>query len=534
MNKLILSTLVLLSFFATHHSALAQNIATGGVYKSEVDELLTIQSVSVLPFLDNVQGIYARPLENYFIEYIGQMHRWDMVPMQTAGPIMSPEELEDDLNATKQLAAGIKADAFFATRISKGPNGITIIMDLFLTKDGKLLTKSSVKDSKRFDLNDLKEQLVELLNKILVQIPYQGRVLSRDGQRVTVNIGKKDGIQANQVVSVVQIITANRHPKFNFIINTEKEIIGRIKILKVDDSLSFGQIIAEKEKGTVQKNAKIAGLDFVTYPAKDTLDDPNGTADLNQRPDSPVSFGDNPQAWTPKKLPGFGQVGARLGNAFYTGSMQLDGPGGIEASTKIAPSIFLDGELWLTPKYSVHAGFKQGIIPITNPRPGSTPSDLNQSLTAYELLFGYNFRFSPSIWGPSLELLLGYMTYKMYVDDSSPRGLTTMEYNGFKAGGRGQFPVGNDERWMGGVELFMIFMPKLNESPVTSGASSDSNINMFGIFATRKLSENMKLLFKLDFEQYTTNFSGNGTRTETATSASQRLTTFSGGLYYLF
>lgn len=532
MNSFLVWTLVGSLFFLP--GALAQPVASGAVYKSEIDELLTVETVSVLPFSDNVQGIYARPLENHFTEILSKKHRWDVLPVNSVGPVLSPEDLEDDLEKAKQMAGGISANAFFACRVSKGPNGVSIILSLFLTKDAKLLAKATMKDERRFDVADLKKQMEDLLAKVTAQIPYQGRVLSRDGQRVTVNIGRKDGIQPGQIISVVQLIAATRHPKFNFLISTEKEIIGKIKILKIDETLSFGTLVTEKEKGAVRKNAKIAGLDFVTYPETNALSDPSGGQELTERDDSKVVYGDNPTSWLPKRTPTFGQVGARLGNTLYSGTTSIDGVGAINGRTYLAPSVALDLEIWLTPAISMHAGFKQGIIPIENPRDGSSPNSLNQSLTQYELLFGYNFRFASTIWGPSVEVLAGYMNYRLFVDDASPEAFTTATYSGIKTGLRGNFPVSADGIWSGGAEAFMIFQPNLSESPVTSGASSKSTINMFGIFGFKKLSENLKAMAKLDFEQYTSSFSGNGTRAENASSLSQRHTTISGGVYYLF
>jgi hypothetical protein len=534
MTQWRLWTLVGLIGWTCTFTAAAQVAVSASVYKSEIDELLTIESVSILPFSDNVQGIYSRPLENHFAEMISGKHRWDLRPVNAVGPILSPEDLEDDLEKAKLMAGGISADAFFACRISKGPNGVTIILSLFLTKDAKLLAKAVMKDAKRFDVAELKNQLELLLSKVTAQIPYQGRVLSRDNQRVTVSIGKKDGIQSGQIVSVVQIISITRHPKFNFIISSEKEIIGRIKILKVDDTLSFGTLVTEKEKGAVRKNAKIAGLDFVTYPESDNLADPSGGKDLAEREDSKVTFGDNPTAWLPQRTPTFGQVGARLGNSFFTTSVNVETLGSMSSTTFVAPSVALEGEIWVTQALSVHAGFKQGVMTLKNPRDGSAPPDLNLSLTEYELMFGYNFRFGATVWGPNLEALAGYFNYRLYIDNSTPESYTTMNYTGFKFGVKGHFPITNDERWAAGAELYMVFNPNLSESPVTSGADATNTVNMFGIFGWRKLTENTKLFGKLDLEQFSTSFSGDGTRVEDATSSSQRLTTLSLGLYYLF
>ena len=76
--------------------------------------------------------------------------------------------------------------------------------------------------------------------------------------------------------------------------------------------------------------------------------------------------------------------------------------------------------------------------------------------------------------------------------------------------------------------------PTLRESPQPSGDSSKATVVQFGVFGFKKYTERLRLQANLDFEMYSANFSGRGGRTAPASSASQRYTTLSGGLYYLF
>jgi hypothetical protein len=78
----------------------------------------------------------------------------------------------------------------------------------------------------------------------------------------------------------------------------------------------------------------------------------------------------------------------------------------------------------------------------------------------------------------------------------------------------------------------MVWKPKVHESPVTSGDAGDAQVVQFGVLGFKKLSERLKLQGNIDFEMYSANFSGTGTRAEAASSSSHRYTTFSGGLYY--
>ncbi len=508
-----------------------------GTFRSDADDLLTVEKVSVFPFTDNIQGIYARPLEAHFISLIDKMHRWDYIPASSSGPILAPEELESSVEKTKAASQGLDADGFFVVRVSKGPNGVTIHMSMFLSKDGKLLSQAVLKDHKQFDINSLKEQVTHLLTEVVARLPYSGRVLSREANRVTVNLGTRDGIAPNQMLNVVQIIQAQRHPKFNFLIKTEREIFGKIKILKTDETLSFGVVVSERDKGAIQKNSKVGSVDFVTYGNSGTLSlTPTGEEALAAREDSAVAFGKDARAWQPQNPPSFGQVGGTLGlsrSSFNRQSPALTIP---EATDNMAPSVSLLGEVWVTQEWTFHAKLKQAIIAVDNPVKSSTPGKLNQSLTYYEAAAGYTFRFGPHLWSSNVEPYFGMFYYRLYTDNSTPTVFTTMQFSGMKLGVRGSTPVSDDGVYGVGGDFSMantpLFKPGVKETPSASGDSAKGSVVQFGIFGYKRVGERLKLQAALDFEMFAATFTPSGPNP--ATSVSHRHLTLSGGVIYMF
>jgi hypothetical protein len=497
----------------------------GATYRSESDDLISIEKVSYAPFIDNLNGIYARPLEAHLAKLLNDMHRWSVAGTVNIGNA-SLEELEENPSRVKEIA-GTNSDGFFAAKIIKGPNGIAMKLDFFLAKDGKLLLQAEIKDFQQFDLNIVKEQLESLLAKVMHKIPYSGRVLSRDINRVTVDIGSRDGLQKNQVVSVIQVIKLNRHPKFNFLVSVEKEIIGKIKILKVDDTLSFGAVISERERGSIQKGNKLDALDFVSYTVNDSSLVP-AQDNLDQRADAKVAFGKDAKAWKPQDAPSLGQVGARIGLAKLSQNSDLS-TGAISAHDDFTPVAFLEGELWLTQNWTVHANVEIGFPSVTNPSGGN----ISEALTAYEMSAGYRFRFGPNAWSPYAEPFLGYMTHRLYADTVTPAAFTTMEYSGLKLGLMGGTPITADDIWYVGGKIAFTLSPHLTETPYTSGGSSTNNVNQFGVWVSKKMSEHWKLQGDLDFEVFSSDFSGAGTGL-TSNSASEQFITLSVGGYYLF
>ncbi len=513
---LVLRTLCVFLFLV---SAQAQEKA---VYRSEADSLVTVRNIALLPVFDNMRGIYSRPIESYLRDSLKNNHHFELAEPNSAGPILTPEEIEDSPSQAKEIAKSIDADAFIASKVVKGPSGISIAMSLFLTKDAQLIAKQELNGIQRLDIDGLKRQADDAMSKLLKSLPYDGIVMSRQGTRVTVNLGKRDGVVPDQVVSVIQIIKLNRHPKFHFIVSTEKEILGKIRLLKIDDTLSFGRIVTEKENGSIQVNAKVGGLDSVTYQNSDTLSDEKvGEGVLGDRPEGKSSYGDKPTEWVPQKKPRFGEVGARFGIGQFSENIRTTTTN-VDSKAAVYPFFIIEGEVWLTPEWSLHTMIRQGILETSGPKA------LARNLASYEFLVGYNIRLGAGTWAPKLEVLGGYSTYELRTDKSIDASITSKTYGGLKLGLMGYYPLSEASDYAIGARLLFAFNPTLNEDPGSSG-SDNSSVNQFGLFLDKRILPNLKVRFGVDFESYISDFSGTA-----IVSASQKHTALTAGVAYQF
>jgi len=514
-------------------------VEQSATYVSQIDSDLTLRRVAVLPSSDNVDGIYARPIESQITSLVKDSHRWDFSDATVSGAMPSISDLEEQPALALKTFGKLDADAFLVAVASRGAMGMSVRLDLFLKKDGRLVAQEAFKDNPRTEIPQLKEQIKILYSRLVAKLPYQGLILSRQGNRVTINLGKSDGLRKDQIVSAVQIISVQRHPKFGFLISTDKEILGQIKILKVDETLSFGAIVNERERGAIARFAKITSLAPVEYG--DPSLEPDASRDLKARPDSNVAFGEKPTEWVPSHPPSFGQIGFRVGFGSYDYNLSGISSDCCEAKSSLYPSITLDGEIWINPNWIARVQMTQGILSTSNPRSGSSPSDINHSYGRYQLELGYNFLLKDDFFGPKIQIDAGLATASTKVDDSNPRGLTSASFSGLLVGLMGLFPVDDAKIWYVGGKFNLFLFPSMSESPVTSGGDPKATINDFSLFAQRKLSENLRAVGSLDFSLYSASYSGagnrydaSGTTPEVATSLSQRHTVLSGGIVYMF
>lgn len=508
--------IVILFFFASSaHAKL--NVKSDSYYKSAVDQLLTIKSIAVLPFTDNTKGIYSKPFQSFVKNWVEENPKWALSEMQTLGRVPSLGELENNPEQVKKYARNSKADAFITGKAIRTESGLNIYLGLFIANDGLLIAKEDIKNISQADLKGLNSPFKTILNKLLKHLPYDGMILSRKDKLVTLNLSKADGIMNGQDLTVASIIQIERHPKFNFIISNEKTILGKLRVKKVDDSLTFAEIVVEKEQGSIQKDSKIVGSNFVSYGNKMMTNyDPSQSGGSNGGGNTTRG-----QRWRPVMPPSFGKAEVTFGLGLLKATN-----GDSFSENNVYPSVTFDGEIWINDFWSVHALTKQGIATLADPNGGS---DFSVHTSSYEILGGYNYRMGGA-YGTKIEVLAGYAQHSTKVDGASPSTFTSAKYSGIKIGGDIQTPITDGNDILAGASVFLFLKPHLKEQPNPSGRSSDSSITMFKAYGLKKFRENLYILGALNYDLYSTSFD----RRITASSASQRDLTFNLGVNYFF
>ncbi len=526
------SSIIFFSFFLFCSLSKAQTaVSSSNLFVSPVDEDLSINAVLVLPAKDNLSDIYAKPATEFLKKLVQDQRRWNLVESPDSADI---QDFSENPEQVTELLSSNQAQGLFTLFITRGPKGVGLTLDFYAGREGLLFLRETKAGLQEFEVAAINKEIALLYKKIITRLPYNGVVLSRRAQNVTVNLGAKDKIRSGDELTVIQILKINRHPRYHFMIGHERAILGKIKIYKVEDALSFGTITSERDRGTIQVGTKVITDEFLNYI--DTGNDIDGQPldGLANRADKNVSFGDSPHEWKPLDPPTFGKVDLLLGLGQFSANTSLSTAGSITASSSVAPSIGALVELWLNPSWFVQAGLKQSVATANNPYSGSDPAELGFSTAQYGVHFGYNFLLGDNFWGPKIQALGGFTTYKMVADSSTPLAFTNMNFSGLNLGLRGSFPLDTESPITLGAELFFFLSPSLSESPSTSGSSSTNTINCFAMFGTYKLKERLNFKGALNFEQYTASFSGAGSRSESASSASLRATTMSGGIEFLF
>ncbi len=523
--------IVVLSPFFFFNFAMAKEVIVGNKnpypisYRSDVDKLLNLKSVVIAPAYDNVGGIYKAATEKKLNELITEDHFWSLadlkLPAAEGGNKFRVDWFEEQPDFTQKVIQNSNADSLLSAIITKSSSGITINLILYI-KDGSPLVSVSYQDEKTFEISKVNEIVADLYEKLKSRIPYSGLIVSRTGNKVTLNLGQKNGVKENDKLSVAQILSIKRHPKLKFMTGVEKEIIGQIVVNKADSNLSFAQITFEKEVGVIEKGSKLLPASFVEY-------------DENSKRLKPVFENEkDAQEWIPTPTPQYGKISVAIGGTDYKiGAMNKAGTKSYSSTKAFAPTISLGSELWITSEWFASLEMLLSNFNANNGLNGSTPANLAFTHGQYDLLVGYKYAVTGNFWGPQLSIGGGYLMGSTQVTDSSPTAYTSNSIKGWQFHLGGYFPISENNKTAFGAKTKFVLFETFNEAPVDSG-KGDATINNFGIYLTHQISTNLQFKPEINYSTNNVSYSGTGTNADPIRSSEEKAISYLLGVEYLF
>lgn len=496
-------------------------------YVSRVDAGLSIKSVVLVPLIDNVNGIYAGPLTEELNKIISNDRQWNLISSPDL-KAENPDILEESQKRSQEVIKKYKSDALVSGRILKNEKGITLKLTLIGGEEAWPLVNETLENHQGFETQDLKSQIGRVFANLKNRLPFQATVTSRQGQLVTVNVGKIHGAREGEELLPVLITKIDRHPKFKFITSSEREILGKIRLSKVDDSVSFGSVTSELTANLIQPGFKIARDQFLNYPGV-SANNGKVLTPLDQRPDHVVAFGDNPKEWTPIQRGSFGKLSFLLG--ITQASMETSHNDGrfITSSSNYVPTAKVDGEIWIDPNWQISLELEQLTSRFKNAS-GSVPSIVSFQMQQVRGLGAYNFLADGEFFGPKFHLMAGFGKLSTFIDDTAPQLHSSKSYSALSFGLAGSLPfeLENKRRLTVGGRFLYHVSPTLEESP-NSGASSSNMYSDFMIYGEYGWTERMSFRGDLEFKQLGSSFSGG-----TSSSSSMNFVSILAGIGYNF
>ncbi len=543
--------LILICSFSAHSqtTAAVKNKSPFPVkYISLVDQKIILKTLTLAPVYDNINGVYAEPIQKLLIDLLQSDKVWGYSEFPDLNKKIFIEKFDSEPNDVLEVLTKTNSQGLLTAFITKGARGLSAKLKLFTQDQGLILIEESFQDINTFEISKLREIFVTMYHNIKSKLPYRGYVLSRRGVDVTLNLGSMNGIQLGQELSLAQILKLNRHPKLKTMVGVEKEIIAKLKVTQVEPYLSFAQIVFEKETGVVEPGAKVLPSEYVGYPTPEMNSDGVVIGDSPAKTQIAVDSGENAaltkssdktaneqKAILLDKHNSFGVLTVQGVITQYKETAELFSGANPSASNSFAPGAYLGVQLYvLKNKLFVDFNTQLNMFTSENNLTGSTPFNLSYSFSRYSGAVGYDYFWQDDEGGNPLKLTaaLGFVSFKTDVTTST--AFTSTQTSALDLQLKAAMPLTPEYPLIVGAKLDFYLNPTFSESPVNSGDGKVSITSLVGLFGIYPVSDKVHVRADLGITNISASFSGVGTRVNPSKSTSIQAISEQIGIEYLF
>lgn len=346
------------------------------------------------------------------------------------------------------------------------------------------------------------------LTQLEKQIPFQGAVVSREGYRFVLDRGVGT-FRVGEQVRTFTLESWRGSPVF--------EETGLLQITRVDRSLAFARLVADKRPKEVRAGNKVL-MGEALEGATLQVNGERGLASLS----SVETLG---------KRGGLGSVSLTLGPTLAQMNQSTAAGALTSTGSTMYPGGAIDGEVLITSTIFLDLGFRFSSASVTNTADAAAPS-LGSSLNQWQAKLGY--RFGSSRARPSLDVSFAYAKAKFGIDTAAePFLFPTRTYSGVWGGIAARLPLADD--FAMGLSAGIPLSQSVTETPVTSGDTVEGTSGLdIALKFNYLLTTQMDIELKLAMESHGAEFSGQGTRPTSLSSSSESQKAILMGVSYFF
>jgi TolB-like protein len=114
--------------------------------------------------------------------------------------------------------------------------------------NGSIIAAESAKSTSAAGLEDL---VIQMAQKIIKDFPLEGYIVMRNGDKVSIDLGKRAGVKVGMQFMAYKEGNVIKHPKTGEILDIETLETGKLKITRVRDNIANADITEENDPGAI-------------------------------------------------------------------------------------------------------------------------------------------------------------------------------------------------------------------------------------------------------------------------------------------
>ena len=427
------------------------------------------------------------------------------------GGIFVDEKVEVAPVETLLSSLGIyHLNAALLAGIKRAGEGYEVRLALITAKNHVLVGQASMPVEDPLLLESFSTATRIALGKMEKQIPFQSAVLNREGYRIVLDRGAGT-FRLGQQVSAFTLESWRGNPIF--------EETGVMEITRVDKSLAFARLIADKRPKEIMAGNKVLfGEALQVATIQSSAEGGRGPASLLTH----EGMG---------RRGGLGFVSLQLGPSLTQMNQSTSDGTLTSTGSTLYPGGKILGELLLTSHLFLDLGLQVSTGSVANTADTSSPS-LGSSLSQMVAQVGY--RLGNSRAHTTVDLKVGYAKQKFGIDIApEPFQFVTRTYSSLWVGASARVPLADD--FSLSLAANLPFFQTVAETPLTSGAEVAGSSGLeVQVKAAYMLNPQMDIDVQFGFESHASEFSGQGTKSTALLTSSETQKTLLAGLSYFF
>lgn len=455
----------------------------------ENDRLYALESLSWIKPVDNVDGIFNDFVDETFDKYFARQTRFQIKKLGNTNAILGNSKipyykLANDPDVLRKVSRQFKVESLLRTKIAREGTSYRFQIEWIYGPRGDILAQQEFRyydtaGEKGIKGSDLPEALNKALDELIKKLPFLGQITGVEGDTVTVNMGRNQGVSVKEIMTIFTLKALKRHPLERTIEEWSWEPVGKVQIDQVEESITFGKIIFTEPGMTFDRYQKVR--EILPAPAEKE----------NKKQSKIDSLENMPRiGWVAGNV-GIGSYSREVGYPATSGSSGFGGGG-------LTESLQVDSQLWLNSRWIVQGSLGTALINY-HAKNLATGADLGSSYSGtnfnIRVAGGYAFYPAKTIFDPIGWVHAGYRSTSYTLTKNVVQGAGSSSFGSFFIGLGGEVPVNEEFSAQMGFDLGLI--RSFDESDLAFGDTGSTSDLMFTIGGSYRYTE--KIFFRALF-----------------------------------
>ncbi len=494
--KLLKATLMCVFFLSLSLPALAN---------PEVDRVFQLETLGWLKSSDNADGIFTEYLDDLYTQYFKKQNRFIVKKLTGVNPLLDSSSIQYSTlvrnpEILRKISQKFKVEDLIRTRIFKEADTYRFVIEWVYAPKGDILSTVEfryIDPKKEFGLakSELPASVERALDELISKLPFLAQVTGVEGDTVTVNMGRHQGLEPHQILEIATLKEVKRHPVLNTIEEWKWEPVARAKVEQVEESLAFAKVI-EVEPG--QNLIRFQKVKEIHQPLPEGKTEEAGAV-------APKS-----------EMPKIGWVAGNLGvgkySLVYDPTASSDSPG----KSSLLESLAVDSRVWLNSRWLAEGKLSESFFKIGGSTGGAT---------MIRLASGYSFKPTKSVFDSTGWAHFGYKVTSISLTSSPTTQSVPSTFSDLFIGAGGEFPLYDKFTAQVSFDIGMFKSAAADDLGLGSPSSS-SDISLTG-GVTYHLQDQLFLRVLIEFNALGMDF-------QTGQSYSQKMFSLTPSVMYYF